>query len=73
MLALARVDSVQVAPVAMDVTALAEEVTRAWWAEARASGIDLGFESEAQPLVLLAHPVLLKEALSCLLYTSRCV
>ena len=70
MLALARVDSVQVAPVAMDVTAQAEEVTRAWWAEARASGIDLGFESEAQPLVLLAHPVLLKEALSNLLHNA---
>lgn len=70
MLALARVDSAEFALEVLDVTTLAEKVTRDWWAEARASGIDLGFESDSQPLLLKVHSALLKEALSNLLHNA---
>ncbi len=70
MLALARVDSVQIQPEVMDVSALAEQVAREWWPEARANGIDLGLEPAAQTLHVLGHPALLKEALSNLLHNA---
>ncbi|HEY0858591.1 MAG TPA: sensor histidine kinase N-terminal domain-containing protein, partial [Albitalea sp.] len=44
MLALARADSVELEPEAVDAGALAEAVTRQWWSQAREQGIDLGFE-----------------------------
>lgn len=70
MLALARVDSAQVALETLDVTALVEKVTREWWSEARASGIDLGFDPDALALMAQANAVLLKEALSNLLHNA---
>lgn len=70
MLALARVDSAEFALEVLDVTTIAERVTRDWWAEARASGIDLGFEADKQPLLLNVHSALLKEALSNLLHNA---
>ncbi len=70
MLALARMDSAEVALELQDVTALAEAVTREWWHEARASGIDLGFEADDGPLNLRIHAGLLKEALSNLLHNA---
>jgi len=70
MLALARVDSAQVALETIDLTALAEKVTREWWPEARASGIDLGFEPDALALMAQANAALLKEALSNLLHNA---
>ena len=45
MLALARTDSAEVVPEPVDLDALAQTVTREWWAEARAGGIDLGLEA----------------------------
>ena len=45
MLTLARADSAEVAPEPVELNALAQEVTREWWAEARAGGIDLGLEA----------------------------
>lgn len=76
MLALARTESADLAPEAVDLAALAESVTRQWWAQARERGIDLGLESAGEALWTSAHPALLKEALSNLLhnairYTSR--
>lgn len=70
MLALARVDSAEFALEVVDVTTIAEKVTRDWWTEARASGIDLGFETDTQPLLLNVHSGLLKEALSNLLHNA---
>lgn len=70
MLALARVDSAHIALEPVNVTELAERVTREWWPEARAHGIDLGFEPQVQALTLQAHPGLLKEALSNLLHNA---
>jgi two-component system, OmpR family, sensor histidine kinase TctE len=70
MLALARMDSVDVALEVLDVTAPLEKITREWWAEAHASGIDLGFETDDGPLVLAVHGGLLKEALSNLLHNA---
>ena len=45
MLLLARTDSAEIEPERVDLDALAQEVTRAWWSEARARGIDLGLEA----------------------------
>jgi two-component system, OmpR family, sensor histidine kinase TctE len=73
MLALARADSAEGAEVAaetVDLNALAQEVTRKWWSEARERGIDLGFEPAASPLHTRAQPALLKEALSNLLHNA---
>jgi two-component system sensor histidine kinase TctE len=70
MLALARTDSAAFEPEALDLTALAEGVTRQWWAQARAQDIDLGFESAAQTLQVMAQPALLKEALANLLHNA---
>jgi two-component system sensor histidine kinase TctE len=70
MLALARLDSAEVTLEALDVTAMIEQMTREWWSEARANGIDLGFEPDAVPLRLRVQPALLKEALSNLLHNA---
>lgn len=70
MLALARMDSVDVALEVLDVTAPIEKITREWWTEAHANGIDLGFEPDDGPLVLAVHSGLLKEALSNLLHNA---
>ncbi len=70
MLALARVDSAQVALEAFDVSALVEKVTRQWWREARANGLDLGFEADTQTLIVQVQPALLQEALSNLLHNA---
>ena len=70
MLALARVDSVQIDLELLNVTELAERVTRQWWSDAHASGIDLGFEPQADALMLRGHAALLKEALSNLLHNA---
>lgn len=73
MLALARADSAEGADVvaeAVDLNALAQEVTRKWWSEARERGIDLGFEPAARPQHVHAQPALLKEALSNLLHNA---
>ena len=73
MLALARADSAEGAEVVaetVDLNALAQELTRKWWSEARERGIDLGFEPAAQPLHTRAQPALLKEALSNLLHNA---
>ncbi len=78
MLALARADSgdsaeLQSEPV--DLSALAQDLVRRWWNEARARGIDLGYEeapvdgTAARPLAL-AQPALLREAVSNLLHNA---
>ena len=70
MLALARVDSAAFALEVLDVTRMAEASTREWWTEARAGGVDLGFETDNKPLLLQVHGGLLKEALSNLLHNA---
>ena len=57
MLSLARTDSAELElPSRVDLVALAAEVTRSWWSEARDSGIDLGFDAaECEPLRVTAH------------------
>lgn len=70
MLALARTDSAEFEPERVDVAALAEGVTRQWWAQARAQGIDLGFEPAVETLQVMAQPALLKEALVNLLHNA---
>jgi two-component system sensor histidine kinase TctE len=70
MLALARSDSTEVMPEPVDLDALAQVVTREWWAEARAGGIDLGLEAAHGAVRVLAQPTLLKEALSNLLHNA---
>lgn len=70
MLSLARVDSAQIQLESTDVTDLAERTTREWWPQARAAGLDLGFESDGQPHWVMAQPALLKEALANLLHNA---
>ena len=70
MLALARADSAEVTPELVDLNDLAQTVTRHWWSEARAAGIDLGLEAAHGPVCALAQPSLLKEALSNLLHNA---
>jgi two-component system, OmpR family, sensor histidine kinase TctE len=70
MLALAKADSAELQPVPLDAQALAESVTRQWWAEARERGVDLGFEPCAGPQPVRAQAALLKEALSNLLHNA---
>ena len=70
MLALARNESVESAVEPVDAAALAERLTREWWQPARELSIDLGFEAHARPLLVLAHPALLTEALSNLLHNA---
>lgn len=72
MLALARADSMTLQPEAVPLQALAERLTRAWWAEARDQGVDLGLADppEGEPVVVQAQPGLLQEALSNLLHNA---
>lgn len=70
MLALARVDSAELALEPINVNALAEEVTRAWWAQAREHQIDLGFEPAPAAQPVLGNAAMLKEALSNLLHNA---
>ncbi|WP_418315642.1 sensor histidine kinase [Piscinibacter sakaiensis] len=71
MLALARSDSIDIAPEAVDAGRLIDEVTRQWWSEAREQGVDLGLESdEAGPVRILAQPGLVKEAFGNLLHNA---
>lgn len=70
MLMLARADTVEVKLESVEVLAFAQEVTRAWWAEARARDIDLGLDAATGPLLVRAHAGLLKEALSNLLHNA---
>ncbi len=70
MLALARTDSAEVVLEAVDLDAFAQTVTREWWAEARAGGIDLGLDDARSAARVLAQPTLLKEALSNLLHNA---
>jgi two-component system sensor histidine kinase TctE len=70
MLALARADSAELAAEPVDLMALATDLTREGWAEARTRGIDLGLESDDAPLWVLGQAGLLKEALSNLLHNA---
>jgi two-component system sensor histidine kinase TctE len=70
MLTLARADSVEIVPEPVELNALAQEVTRQWWTEARAGGIDLGLEVARDAADVLTQPALLKEALSNLLHNA---
>lgn len=70
MLSLAKADSGQLAPEAVDVIALARNFTRQWWPQARLAGIDLGFEAEAERLVVSAQAAMLREALTNLLHNA---
>ena len=70
MLMLARADTVEVTFEPVDILALAGEVTRVWWAEARARDIDLGLDAANGPVLVSAHAGLLKEALSNLLHNA---
>jgi two-component system, OmpR family, sensor histidine kinase TctE len=70
MLALARTDSAELTPEPVDLDALAQEVTRAWWPEARASGVDLGLEGAHGGVQVMAQPALLREALANLLHNA---
>lgn len=70
MLALARAESAGLEPELMDACALAEQLTRQWWLEAREHGLDLGFEADTPSLPVMMQPALLKEALSNLLHNA---
>jgi two-component system, OmpR family, sensor histidine kinase TctE len=70
MLALARTDSAEITPEPVDLEALVQAVTRQWWPEARAGGIDLGLEVARSGVQVMAQPALLKEALSNLLHNA---
>jgi two-component system, OmpR family, sensor histidine kinase TctE len=70
MLALARTDSAELIAERVALGALAEEGTRVWWSEAQARQIDLGLDVPGAKVWLLAHPGLLKEALSNLLHNA---
>lgn len=70
MLALARAESLALATEPVDLVALCNEVTRQWWREAQARGIDLGLDAAATPVVVPAQAGLLKEALSNLLHNA---
>lgn len=70
MLALARGESGAIELEVVDVCALAHDVTRKWWAEARGRGVDLGLEQPDAALKVQAHAGLLTEALSNLLHNA---
>jgi len=70
MLALARVDSADVTLEFVDIHALAEEVTRRWWPQARTQQVDLGLETNGTEQPVLGNAALLKEALSNLLHNA---
>lgn len=70
MLSLARSDSAEPVAEPIDLDGFARDVTRRWWTEARARDIDLGQDEPGAPVRVLAHPGLLKEALSNLLHNA---
>lgn len=76
MLALARVDSAHGADSAelatrpLDLSAMAEELTRRWWPEARRRGLTLEFEPPDVPVQVDAQGSLLGEALANLLHNA---
>lgn len=70
MLALARTDSAELGSEPLDLRALAEQGTRAWWSEAQTRGIDLGLDVPDQPVRVEVHAGLLKEVLSNLLHNA---
>jgi two-component system, OmpR family, sensor histidine kinase TctE len=70
MLSLAKADSGPIAAEAVDVVALAMNLTRQWWPQARDAGIDLGFEATEDRLVVSAQPTMLREALTNLLHNA---
>lgn len=70
MLALARADSSDISTEATDVNELVRKLTQKCWSEARAHGLDLGLESEEEPLMILAQPSVLGEAVLNLLHNA---
>ncbi len=70
MLALARADAAELDRQAVDLVALARELTRPWWPHARAAAIDLGFESGVPALQAPVNAALLREALANLLHNA---
>lgn len=70
MLALARGETAAIERELVDACALAHEVTRKWWSEARNRGVDLGLERPDEASPVLAQPSLLTEALSNLLHNA---
>ena len=70
MLALGRADSAPVELGPVDLNALAEDVTREHWNEARDRRIDLGFEAAAVAPIVDGHDGLLREALRNLLLNA---
>lgn len=70
MLALARADAVDAPPAPLDLHRLAERCTREAWATAREQGLDLGFEADETPAVVLGHEGQLREALGNLLHNA---
>ena len=70
MLSLARTDSAPLVLKPTDLVALAREVTRSHWANARERGIDLGLDAPEEPLMLTVQPSLLREALLNLLHNA---
>jgi len=70
MLALARTDNAEISSEPVDLSELAQAVTRQWWSEARAGGVDLGLEAASDPVRVLAQTALLSEALSNLLHNA---
>jgi len=71
MLVLARADNAELPFEPLDVCALAAEVTRSWWSEARGHGIDLGFDAaEGSGHHVYGHAGLLREALGNLLHNA---
>ena len=67
MLALARADSCDLDTEVVDLSEIAQEVTRRWWPQARAQGIDLGLETPQLPAWVQVQRELLDEALANLL------
>lgn len=70
MLALARTDTAAIEVGPVELNALAEEMTRESWSEARARRIDLGFEPAPRALHVRGHDGLLREALRNLLHNA---
>ena len=70
MLALARADSAELRTETVDLNALAQDVTRRWWPEARSAGIDLGLEPAAGSVVVQGQAALLREAVANLLHNA---
>ena len=70
MLALARADAAALDRQTVDLVALARDVARQWWPQARAAGIDLGLECDETTLAVQANAALLREALANLVHNA---